>query len=365
MKITGQILKENRERKGVSISEVALATKINNRTIMAIEDGDSEKLPPKTFLRGFVRAYATYLGLDVESVLNTFYEEMGTTIPKSAIPTVQASSPDTAMPKAGVNRAKSSSEADDAINPKTSLAASVGVVAAILILVVLIMVFKKKMDSYESEAVIDPAKVSAVTGPSNPSLPTVATASIPSATSVVLAPLPSSSARSWTAPTETTSATSTPTSAVATNATAAGPVFPTAAPTAVATTAAQPESTPAPTATPTPISTPVATASPAKARATPKPTASPKPKPSATAKPKAARAQEILIEALGDVDIEAQIDSEPSKHIHLNGDQVQTIKALKKVILQISNAGAVNITVNGSDRGVPGDLGKSRRLEYP
>ena len=83
MKITGQILKENRERRGISVNEVAIATKINVRTIMAMEAGDVDKLPPKTFLRGFVRAYATYLELDVESLLNTFFDEMGSTKPKA------------------------------------------------------------------------------------------------------------------------------------------------------------------------------------------------------------------------------------------------------------------------------------------
>ncbi|MEK7356380.1 MAG: helix-turn-helix domain-containing protein, partial [Bdellovibrionota bacterium] len=83
MKITGQILKENRERRGISVNEVAIATKINVRTIMAMESGDVDKLPPKTFLRGFVRAYASYLELDVESLLNTFFDEMGSTKPKA------------------------------------------------------------------------------------------------------------------------------------------------------------------------------------------------------------------------------------------------------------------------------------------
>ena len=72
---------------------------------------------------------------------------------------------------------------------------------------------------------------------------------------------------------------------------------------------------------------------------------------------------EILIEALNTVTIDAKIDGE-SKKISLQGDQVHTIRA-KKVTLNISDAGAVNITVNGSDRGVPGDLGKPKRIELP
>ncbi len=49
----------------------------------------------------------------------------------------------------------------------------------------------------------------------------------------------------------------------------------------------------------------------------------------------------------------------------MKGDQVQSIKASRKVILNISDGGAVNLTLNGADRGVPGDLGKPKRVELP
>lgn len=70
-----------------------------------------------------------------------------------------------------------------------------------------------------------------------------------------------------------------------------------------------------------------------------------------------------MIEALNDVSIDATIDGE-SKKITLSANAVQTIRA-KKVVLNISDAGAVNITVNGHDRGVPGDLGKPKRVTLP
>ena len=134
MKLTGQILRENRERKNISINEVAIATKINVKTIVAMEAGDVVHLPPKTFLRGFVKAYATYLELDVESILNTFFEEMGSTKPKP--PESVATTP-----------CGNSAEADRAINPKTSPAVTIGAIAGILLLVVLIVFFKNKMEN--------------------------------------------------------------------------------------------------------------------------------------------------------------------------------------------------------------------------
>ena len=70
-----------------------------------------------------------------------------------------------------------------------------------------------------------------------------------------------------------------------------------------------------------------------------------------------------MIEALNTVTINAKVDGE-SKTYSMQADQVQTIRA-KKVSLQISDGGAVNLTVNGADRGVPGDLGKPKHVDLP
>src|ERR1700722_18503619 len=83
MKELGQFLKNKREEKGMSLEEVSVATKIGVRVLLAIEEGDLAKLPPKAFVRGFIQSYAKYLGLDVKEILNKFQEAVGTTNPKS------------------------------------------------------------------------------------------------------------------------------------------------------------------------------------------------------------------------------------------------------------------------------------------
>jgi len=346
MKITGQILRENRERKNISVNEVAIATKINVKTIVAMEAGDVDHLPPKTFLRGFVKAYATYLELDVDAIMNTFFDEMGSTKPKApeAIP---------------VTPRGDSGEADRAINPKTSPAVTIGAIAGILILVVLIVLVKNKMENYEKESVpaTPPSGLEALPSPSaSPGAsPGFSVAASPTATPVggAIAGL---------------SASPTPTATVAPTATPAS--------TPVATATPKPTPTPKPTATPKPSPSPTPKPTPS-ATPTPKPTPTPTPKPSAT--PAAAvagasptpsptpaakgKSNEILIEALNDVTINATIDGE-AKTISLSANSVQTIRA-KKVVLNISDAGAVNLTVNGNDRGVPGDLGKPKKVTLP
>ncbi len=117
MKITGQILKENRLRKGVTISEVSLSTKITIKTLQAIEEGDPLNLPPKTFLRGFVRSYAVFLGLDPEEILRTFHEEMGSTLSRPTTPS--GANPAELNAAATEEAAKSATAASSKAAPQT------------------------------------------------------------------------------------------------------------------------------------------------------------------------------------------------------------------------------------------------------
>jgi cytoskeleton protein RodZ len=88
MKITGELLKSERINQGLSIQQVSLALKLSPKIISAIESGNSEELPAKTFVRGFVKSYSEYLKMDPVVVLRQFQEEMGSTapLPKTAPP---------------------------------------------------------------------------------------------------------------------------------------------------------------------------------------------------------------------------------------------------------------------------------------
>jgi cytoskeletal protein RodZ len=65
----GENLKREREMRGVSLEEIATATRIAPRFLRAIENEQWEQLPGGVFNRGFVRAVARYLGLDEESIV--------------------------------------------------------------------------------------------------------------------------------------------------------------------------------------------------------------------------------------------------------------------------------------------------------
>jgi cytoskeleton protein RodZ len=64
----GQMLREARERKGLSLGDVAQTLKLGVRQIQAIEADDWLSLPGQTFVKGFVRNYARLLGLDPAEV---------------------------------------------------------------------------------------------------------------------------------------------------------------------------------------------------------------------------------------------------------------------------------------------------------
>ena len=65
----GEHLKREREMRGVSLEEIATATRISTRFLQALENEQWERLPGGVFNRGFVRAVAHFLGLDEESLL--------------------------------------------------------------------------------------------------------------------------------------------------------------------------------------------------------------------------------------------------------------------------------------------------------
>jgi cytoskeletal protein RodZ len=68
----GEELRREREIRGISLKEIADATKISKRFLEAIERNDHRTLPAPVFTRGFVREYARYLGLNSEDMVNRY-----------------------------------------------------------------------------------------------------------------------------------------------------------------------------------------------------------------------------------------------------------------------------------------------------
>jgi cytoskeletal protein RodZ len=68
----GGRLRDARERRGVSLRQIANATKISVGVLEALERNDISKLPGGIFGRAFVRSYAIEVGLDPETTIQDF-----------------------------------------------------------------------------------------------------------------------------------------------------------------------------------------------------------------------------------------------------------------------------------------------------
>ncbi len=60
----GTTLRQARERRQLGLDRCEAETKIRARYLRALEDEDFDVLPGPTFVRGFLRSYASHLGLD-------------------------------------------------------------------------------------------------------------------------------------------------------------------------------------------------------------------------------------------------------------------------------------------------------------
>lgn len=68
----GEYLRSEREKRHISIEQIASATKINIKLLHALEADNYEALPAKPFVRGFVNNYARYIGLDPKLIIEQY-----------------------------------------------------------------------------------------------------------------------------------------------------------------------------------------------------------------------------------------------------------------------------------------------------
>ncbi|OLN22732.1 helix-turn-helix domain-containing protein [Domibacillus antri] len=72
----GRKLKEARESKGMSLTDVQDVTKIQKRYLAGIEEGDYDIMPGKFYVRAFIKQYAEAVGLNAEELFEEFKSEV-------------------------------------------------------------------------------------------------------------------------------------------------------------------------------------------------------------------------------------------------------------------------------------------------
>jgi Helix-turn-helix domain/RodZ C-terminal domain len=78
----GSSLREARERRGLSHAQIERDTRIRTRYLRALEDESFELIPGRVYAKGFLRAYADYLGLDGQQ----FVDEFSSRVPEEEEP---------------------------------------------------------------------------------------------------------------------------------------------------------------------------------------------------------------------------------------------------------------------------------------
>ena len=72
----GARLREAREKRGVSLRQIANSTRISVMSLEALERSDLARLPGGIFTKAFIRAYAQEVGLDPERTIHDFIAEL-------------------------------------------------------------------------------------------------------------------------------------------------------------------------------------------------------------------------------------------------------------------------------------------------
>lgn len=79
MPTVAEQLRTSREAQGLTVYQVADATKIKTDHVRALDEGNFDAFSAPVFIRGFVRTYATLLHLDVPAVMADLDRELSGT----------------------------------------------------------------------------------------------------------------------------------------------------------------------------------------------------------------------------------------------------------------------------------------------
>jgi cytoskeletal protein RodZ len=73
----GRWLKQERELRDLERDDLAAATRLGLGVIEALESGDEARMPPRAYVVGYLRSYATAAGLDPDELVLRWQEAAG------------------------------------------------------------------------------------------------------------------------------------------------------------------------------------------------------------------------------------------------------------------------------------------------
>lgn len=73
----GEKLKQEREKRKITLEQISVSTKIGTRMLQALEEDKFNQLPGGIFNKGFVRAYSRFVGLDEDQTVAEYLQASG------------------------------------------------------------------------------------------------------------------------------------------------------------------------------------------------------------------------------------------------------------------------------------------------
>ncbi len=73
----GEKLKQEREKRNITLEQISASTKIGTRMLQALEEDKFNQLPGGIFNKGFVRAYSRCVGLDEDQIVADYLQASG------------------------------------------------------------------------------------------------------------------------------------------------------------------------------------------------------------------------------------------------------------------------------------------------
>lgn len=79
MASVGEILKKERDKKGLTLRQIEKEIKIREKTLRAVEENNWNFFSSKIYITGVIRSYSQYLGLDTQKILAFFRRDFEST----------------------------------------------------------------------------------------------------------------------------------------------------------------------------------------------------------------------------------------------------------------------------------------------
>jgi transcriptional regulator with XRE-family HTH domain len=162
----GTVLRAARERRQISLSEIARRTKVSTNSLQLLEAGKLDDLPPEVFVRGFIRSYAQAVGIPQNDPL-TLYDEALNQKRRADDPgiPVLALQP---RPVPAVPQAEAIGD-DEGQMPRRGIGLAVFVIIVLLIATITLSLFlRQQPQSGEGLSLDVPARTTADRGPTAP-----------------------------------------------------------------------------------------------------------------------------------------------------------------------------------------------------